>query len=288
MGASSSSSPPPPREDVAEVEAAAPRVEAAPPAPPPPPARKRPRRSCRGPPPKPCCVLVAGGATAVVRERSAQVFLHGGARCFGQVRAVAGTLDDRAPGASEAPKFGSELRLTGHELRYLSEGGLVDVVEAVGGAPLSAAAVRRTCVAWAPRGEARAAAEYAVYKHFRRKRWIVKPGLQFGCDFMLYRRSPDEFHAEYCVVVVERDADGDDERVPWHRLKANARLSSDVRKHLCLAYAPPPGSDDAVVEILVDDAFGRPADACAGKRRQKVPEAADAHAKTKRKRSEAT
>ncbi|KAK7249668.1 hypothetical protein SO694_00004267 [Aureococcus anophagefferens] len=37
------------------------------------------------------------------------------------------------------------------------------------------------------------------------EKWIVKDGLQFGADFVLYRRSPDVFHAEYCVVVAERD-----------------------------------------------------------------------------------
>ena len=241
---------------------------------------KRPRRSCRGPAPipeTPVAVLVAGGATAVVRKRAHQLTLQGAHRCFGQVRAVTGTPADRAPGETETPKFGTEVRLGLHEMCYLAARDRVIIRETSDGDALDGAEIRRRCGAWAPLGDVRFDATLAVYAHFRDKKWIVKDGLQFGADFVLYRRSPDVFHAEYCVVVAERD-----EIVPWRRCKANARLSSDVRKHLCIAYAPPPGSAEPVVEIIVDDAFARPADANAGKRRQKVPTSSDAHKKRPR------
>ena len=43
----------------------------------------------------------------------------------------------------------------------------------------------------------------AADAHFRAKGWVVKDGLQFGCDAILYRGPPDEFHAEWCVVVAD-------------------------------------------------------------------------------------
>ena len=61
-----------------------------------------------------------------------------------------------------------------------------------------------------------------------------------------------------------------------------ARLAADVRKHLVLARV----TGDAVFELIVDDAFARPADALAGKRRAPVQKGAKAHSK-KRKRKDA-
>ena len=280
MGASTSAPKPPPTLGPAAPAPPEPSKKRQPKAPPTPRPLKRPRRSCRGPAPipeTPVAVLVAGGATAVVRKRAHQLTLQGAHRCFGQVRAVTGAPADRAPGETETPKFGTEVRLGLHEMCYLAARDRVIIRETSDGDALDGAEIRRRCGAWAPLGDVRFDATLAVYAHFRDKKWIVKDGLQFGADFVLYRRSPDVFHAEYCVVVAERD-----EIVPWRRCKANARLSSDVRKHLCIAYAPPPGSAEPVVEIIVDDAFARPADANAGKRRQKVPTSSDAHKKRPR------
>ena len=70
--------------------------------------------------------------------------------------------------------------------------------------------------------------------------------------------------------------------LPWLQLKTIARLASDVRKHLVVAYPPPPGASGEVVEVKVDDAYARPAEAQAGKRRAPVARAAGAHAKRRR------
>jgi hypothetical protein len=37
---------------------------------------------------------------------------------------------------------------------------------------------------------------------FRSCGWIVKNGLHYGCDFVLYRNLPDLCHSEYCVSVI--------------------------------------------------------------------------------------
>jgi tRNA-splicing endonuclease subunit Sen2 len=237
MGASSSSPKPPPTlGPAAPAPPEPPTLGPAAPAPPepskkrqpkaPPTPRplKRPRRSCRGPAPipeTPVAVLVAGGATAVVRERAHQLTLQGAHRCFGQVRAVTGTPADRAPGETATPKFGTEVRLGLHEMCYLAARDRVIIRETSDGDALDGAEIRRRCGAWAPLGDVRFDATLAVYAHFRDKKWIVKDGLQFGADFVLYRRSPDVFHAEYCVVVAERD-----EVVPWRPGQEKSASSS--------------------------------------------------------------
>jgi len=42
---------------------------------------------------------------------------------------------------------------------------------------------------------------YAVYHHFRSRGWIVKSGLKFGADYLLYTGSPEIVHAAYSVII---------------------------------------------------------------------------------------
>nr|CAD7406642.1 unnamed protein product [Timema poppensis] len=43
--------------------------------------------------------------------------------------------------------------------------------------------------------------KYVAYHHFRSKGWVVKPGLKFGGDFLLYKQGPMFYHASYIVLV---------------------------------------------------------------------------------------
>ncbi|XP_056643625.1 tRNA-splicing endonuclease subunit Sen2 [Diorhabda sublineata] len=42
---------------------------------------------------------------------------------------------------------------------------------------------------------------YAVYTYFKTKNWVVKPGIKFGGDFLLYERGPPFCHASYVVIL---------------------------------------------------------------------------------------
>ncbi|KAL1494436.1 hypothetical protein ABEB36_010035 [Hypothenemus hampei] len=42
---------------------------------------------------------------------------------------------------------------------------------------------------------------YIVYFYYRAKNWVVKPGIKFGGDFMLYKQGPPFYHASYVVVI---------------------------------------------------------------------------------------
>ena len=89
-------------------------------------------------------------------------------------------------------------------------------------------------------------------------------GFQFGADYILYRGPPDEFHAEHAVVVLDAE-----QPTQWWIAKTVATLAADVRKHLVLARV----SGNDIFELVVDDAFARPADALAGRRRAPVQKA---------------
>lgn len=42
---------------------------------------------------------------------------------------------------------------------------------------------------------------YICYHHFRRKNWVVRTGLKFGGDFLLYKTGPAYYHASYVVII---------------------------------------------------------------------------------------
>lgn len=42
---------------------------------------------------------------------------------------------------------------------------------------------------------------YICYHHFRRKNWVVKSGLKFGGDFLLYKDGPAYYHASFIVII---------------------------------------------------------------------------------------
>lgn len=43
--------------------------------------------------------------------------------------------------------------------------------------------------------------DYTIYYHFRVKNWVVKPGIKFGGDFILYKDGPAFTHASYVVLI---------------------------------------------------------------------------------------
>ncbi|KAL5355421.1 hypothetical protein BJX96DRAFT_183256 [Aspergillus floccosus] len=43
---------------------------------------------------------------------------------------------------------------------------------------------------------------YVVYHHFRSLGWVVRSGVKFGVDYLLYNRGPVFSHAEFAVVII--------------------------------------------------------------------------------------
>lgn len=68
---------------------------------------------------------------------------------------------------------------------------------------------------------------YAVYHYYKSKHWIVRSGLQFGGDFVLYKQSPDTSHSNYLVSIVDIN-----ENVTALDFAARARCSHHVKKVL--------------------------------------------------------
>ncbi|KAK4895748.1 tRNA splicing endonuclease subunit sen2 [Elasticomyces elasticus] len=93
---------------------------------------------------------------------------------------------------------------------------------------------------------------YVVYHHFRSLGWVVRPGLKFGADYMLYNRGPVFSHAEFAVIIMPAYTDpywstvaGRREmRVKgekdWWWLHCVNRVQGQVKKTMVLVYVDVP------------------------------------------------
>lgn len=109
---------------------------------------------------------------------------------------------------------------------------------------------------------------YAVYHHFRSLGWVVRPGIKFAVDFLLYAKGPAFHHAEFAVIVLPTyshpnwttDEKSEDdyvdsptvkehkvwkERGEWWWLHSVNRVQNQVMKTLILAYVDVPPVDTA-------------------------------------------
>ena len=99
--------------------------------------------------------------------------------------------------------------------------------------------------------------QYVVYHHFRSLGWVVRPGIKFAVDWLLYLRGPVFSHAEFAVIVLPaythhywrsteelQKSARTKESKSWWWLHCVNRVQSQVRKSLVLCYVevPPPRS----------------------------------------------
>ena len=86
---------------------------------------------------------------------------------------------------------------------------------------------------------------YAVYHYYRSLGWVVRPGVKFSADYMLYNRGPVFSHAEFAVIIIPEyhpDAPEDErkESRDWWWLHCINRVQSQVRKSLVICYVEVP------------------------------------------------
>lgn len=82
--------------------------------------------------------------------------------------------------------------------------------------------------------------KYLVYHHYRSKGWVVKPGLKFGGDFILYKYGPHVSHASYIIVieVIKEDGNISEEHqqpITWGRFISLNRMAESAGKEVLLS-----------------------------------------------------
>ncbi|KAI8370725.1 uncharacterized protein BYT42DRAFT_607680 [Radiomyces spectabilis] len=75
--------------------------------------------------------------------------------------------------------------------------------------------------------------KYTAYHYYRSLGWIPKAGTKFGVDFVMYRRGPKFYHADFAVIVL---SDQNRQLQSWKALLASNRICSQVKKTLILCY----------------------------------------------------
>lgn len=182
--------------------------------------------------------------------------------------------------SDDSPKAGTEsldrtipeienqehLQLTLEEAFFLTYGlGLLDIYSQETGQVMPTAAlwtIFRLYSCFPPACETRPddpfLISYVVYHHFRSLGWVVRPGIKFAVDYLLYDRGPVFSHAEFAIVILpsythpywhataSRSTETrKKESKPWWWLQSTNRVLTQVQKSLVVVYVdiPPPETE---------------------------------------------
>jgi tRNA-intron endonuclease len=72
--------------------------------------------------------------------------------------------------------------------------------------------------------------KYTIYKDLREKKYIPRPGLKFGADFVVYKKGPGLEHSHFMVHVLPHDSE-----ITAIDLVRAGRLATSVRKKFVIA-----------------------------------------------------
>jgi tRNA-splicing endonuclease subunit Sen2 len=71
---------------------------------------------------------------------------------------------------------------------------------------------------------------YVVFHHFRSLGWVVRPGIKFAVDFLLYLRGPAFHHAEFAIMIVPSYSHPYWTEAPEHETGIEARKKELAKK----------------------------------------------------------
>lgn len=102
---------------------------------------------------------------------------------------------------------------------------------------------------------------FVVYHHYRSLGWVVKGGIKFCVDYLLYKRGPVFHHAEFALIVIPVYEDPEDQKASvtnlqnaspfaWSWLSTINRVNSQVQKTLILVYVTIPARSRLPESIL--------------------------------------
>jgi tRNA-splicing endonuclease subunit Sen2 len=98
---------------------------------------------------------------------------------------------------------------------------------------------------------------YTVYHHFRSLGWVIRSGVKFGTDYLLYNRGPVFSHAEFAVVIIpsythpywseteeRKNYTAEKQARSWWWMHSVSRVQAQVLKSLVVCYVdvPPPAA----------------------------------------------
>ena len=95
---------------------------------------------------------------------------------------------------------------------------------------------------------------YIAYDHLRSKNWVVRPGIQYGVDFVVYRHHPALVHSEYAVIVLGDN--GLRARLrEWADIQGTLRVCGSVAKNLLVITVKRNFSIDEEFPLCIEKCF---------------------------------
>ena len=114
---------------------------------------------------------------------------------------------------------------------------------------------------------------YVAYHHYRSLGWVVRSGVKFSVDYLLYNRGPAFSHAEFAVVLLpsysheywseteeKREIVAKKTSKNWWWLHGINRVQAQVMKTLVLCYVdvpPPLGEEEKSMQDDISELFAR-------------------------------
>ncbi|KAJ2547557.1 tRNA splicing endonuclease subunit sen2 [Coemansia sp. RSA 1933] len=144
-------------------------------------------------------------------------------------------------------------QLSPYEALFLSELGCIKAVDGASGLQYTYADLWRTLQA-VSNDDDEFELRYAAYYYYRAKGWVVRSGIKFGSDFLLYKSGgPSKSHSLYSAIVRRFDSatmDGQKSHLSldetWQYMFALSRVTSQAQKSLLVCYVdPPPAGADS-------------------------------------------
>ncbi|KAI8575334.1 hypothetical protein K450DRAFT_262265 [Umbelopsis ramanniana AG] len=80
--------------------------------------------------------------------------------------------------------------------------------------------------------------KYVAYHHYRSKAWVVKDGIKFGTDYIIYQRGPAFHHGEFAIIIIPsyHETSNKQENLSWSWILGMNRVCSQANKTLVLCY----------------------------------------------------
>ncbi|CAO3692485.1 unnamed protein product [Umbelopsis ramanniana] len=80
--------------------------------------------------------------------------------------------------------------------------------------------------------------KYVAYHYYRSKAWVVKNGIKFGTDYIIYQRGPAFHHGEFAVIVIPsyQETSSKQDDLSWNYILGMNRVCSQANKTLVLCY----------------------------------------------------
>jgi tRNA-splicing endonuclease subunit Sen2 len=146
------------------------------------------------------------------------------------------TIDEAKVEVTTLPKSHLDAKESLHllpvEAFFLSNLGVLDVY--IGGKQLSASELQAQFIADCPRFNT----FYAVYHYFRSQGWVVRSGIKFGVDYILYKRGPPFSHAAFSILILTDT----NPTIDWYKFFTTSRIQSQVHKTLVIVHVSIPAS----------------------------------------------